>query len=437
MLRSLVWVCLLLAGCSASSTDTPPTTPAGSVEFPAKPSRIVRETAIEPKNFFFTPAPLRVSASPTFRPMNLPLFHAAASVWGSTGRDHGGKIYVGVSTEGDGYLSAHLIEFDPETREGIDRGGAVENLKRLNLAKPRENQNKIHTKIWQGTDGYLYFASMDETGENEDGSKLPTFGSHLWRVKPGSSDWEHLADIREAVIAAAAGGRYLYFLGYFGHVVYQWDIEKGKITNRVRVGSVGGHTTRNIIADSRGHVFVPRVIPGEPAKVVLVEHDEGLQEIATFPLVGYSTSPDSGSHGIVGVAPLKDDGFAFVTDRGRLYRLTPRSTGTAVVDLGNLHPEGECYPASLFSFDGEGMVVAVGHKYTNQEPSYEWISFDLRTRQARSEKLPIPTGTTNAKGLLVYGSTTRDDQGRLYFGGRYVRPDGDGTCVPMVWQVTP
>ncbi|QEL17091.1 hypothetical protein [Limnoglobus roseus] len=426
---------LLLAGCAGSSSS-PPAAPAPSAPDEPGPRRNVpRPTPPpEPKNVVFTRTPLDPGRIPTVRAIELPKFHAAASVWGSTGRDHRGHIYYGVSTDGNDVLSAHLIEFDPATNLTTDRGGVVENLKRLGLAKPRENQNKIHSKIWQAADGFLYFASLDEGDENDDGTKLPTFGSHLWRVKPEGGEWEHLADVREAVIASALGGRYVYFLGYFGHVLYQWDTERGTLSNTVRVGSVGGHTTRNILADGRDHAFVPRVTAG---KVELIEYDEKLQEQAAFPLTGYSTSPDSGSHGIVGVTQLKDEGFAFVTDKGRLYRLTPRATGSAVVDLGNVHPDGECYCPTLFSYDGESNLVGIGHRPSRGEPTYEWLAFDLRTRRATAAKLAVPVSANAWKGLLIYGSQTRDDEGRFYVGGRFISQGETDRSVPAAWQVMP
>lgn len=435
MPRAVVLISLLFAGCSGSSSAPVFVTPPRDPSFNRRPiARPTPPTApVEAKNVVFTPAPIP-DRVPTVRSIDLPTFHAAAAVWGSAGRDHRGHVYFGVSADGDDYLSAHLIEYDPATNRSTDRGGVVENLKRLGLAKPNENQNKIHAKIWQAADLYLYFASLDEGGENEDGSKPPTFGSHIWRVKPDGSEWEHLAEVREALIASAVGGRYVYFLGYFGHVLHQWDTQAGKLTNSVRVGSVGGHTTRNFFADARGHVFVPRVTA---AKVELIEYDDQLQELAAFPLAGYGTAPDSSSHGIVGVVQLADDGFVFITDKGRLYRVTPRATGTAVVDLGHLHPDGECYCPTLFSYDGVFNLVGIGHRPTPGEPRYEWLEFDLRARKATAVKLDVPVPAERWKSLLIYGSLTRDDAGHYYVGGRYVTTGDRDRSVPAAWRIVP
>lgn len=430
-------VLLSLVGCAPTVVPAPTV---AEVEIPKPVSRAKappKEPPPTAKNFVFSDAPNDPARVPTVRAVEWPLFHAAASVWGSTGRDHRGRIYFGVSCDGAENLSAHLFEFDPETGQSIDIGGVIENLTRLNLAKPGIEQNKIHTKILQAADGCIYFASLDEGGENEDGSKLPTHGSHLWRRKPvADAEWEHIDEVREAVIASAVGGRFVYFLGYFGHVLYQVDTATGKVANSVRVGSVGGHTTRNFIADSRGHVFIPRPkVEGTKTIVSLIEYDAQLQEIAAFPIAHYGTSPDASSHGIVGVTPLKNDSYAFVTDRGRLYRIDPRDTGTAFADLGWFHPDGESYTPSLFTYDGETTLCGIGKR--GADAGYEWLSFDLRTKLATAKTIVIPIPVANTKGLLIYGSTTRDDEGRFYVGGRYIIPGNPDLSTPAIWQLTP
>lgn len=427
---------LLLAGCAPVVVPTPTVAEVEVTKPASRPKVVPKEKPPTAKNFVFSDAPNDPARVPMVRAVEWPLFHAA-SVWGSTGRDHRGRIYFGVSCDGAENLSAHLFEFDPETGQSIDIGGVVENLKRLNLAKPGVEQNKIHTKILQAADGYIYFASLDEGGENEDGSKLPTHGSHLWRRKPvAAAAWEHIGEVREAVIASAVGGRFVYFLGYFGHVLYQVDTATGKVANSVRVGSVGGHTTRNFIADSRGHIFVPRPkVEGTTTIVSLIEYDAQLQEIAAFPLAHYGTSPDASSHGIVGITPLKNDSYAFVTDRGRLYRIDPRDTGTAFADLGWFHPDGESDTPSLFTYDGETTLCGIGKR--NVDAEYEWLTFDLRTKRATAKPIVVPVPVATFKSLLIYGSTTRDDEGRFYIGGRYIIPGNPDLSTPAVWQLTP
>lgn len=407
MRRLFAPLLLILSACNG------PTPPSASVSAPPPEST---------KLVFTAPVSLR---APTFASIPLPAVPGESAVWGGTGRDPRGHIYFGICCDGVPDPSAHLAEYDPATGVTVDRGGVVENLRRLGLAA--ERQQKIHSKIVPMSDGYLYFASMDEHGEHADGSRLPTAGSHLWRVKPDGGDkWEHLGAVPEAVIAAAAGGRFVYFLAYFGHVLIQYDPTSGGL-RRVTVGSHGGHTSRNFVADPRGHVFVPRVSATE---ALLVEYDSELIEVGRTLLADYSTTPDASAHGIVGVAELADGGRAFVTDRGHAYRLAD----SVVTDLGLMHPAGTAYLPCLFSPDGTTQLVSLGYR-SSAERRYEWVVFDLATKKGQTVAVTPPVPGEGWSDLLVYGSVTRDDAGRFYVAGRYVASSKRN--VPAAWALTP
>ena len=100
----------------------------------------------------------------------LPYFEGAHAIWGATGQDSRGHIWFGVTTGGLTPNSAHLIEYVPETGRFTDRGDVVGELRRAGRLRAGEAQAKIHSKIVQGPDNFVYFASMDEEGENADGS---------------------------------------------------------------------------------------------------------------------------------------------------------------------------------------------------------------------------------------------------------------------------
>ena len=65
---------------------------------------------------------------------------------------------------------------DPASGECQLLGDVISSLKRLSIYRPGENQMKIHSKVAQADDGWLYFASTDEQGEKEDGSQYPDLG---------------------------------------------------------------------------------------------------------------------------------------------------------------------------------------------------------------------------------------------------------------------
>ena len=380
----------------------------------------------------FTPPAGDTFRKPKVRVLQAPDFTGAMAIWGSTGRDRRGNIWFGVSACCSGG-SARLYQFDPDGDTWRDHGSVTDQLKALGRHRPGEGQVKIHSRIVAAGDGLLYFASSDEEGEKEDGSAQPRWGGHLWRIDPASGKWQHLLAAPEALIAVAGVGRYVYALGYWDHVLYQYDTLIGT-TKRKLIGSVGGHISRNLVADARGHVFVPRVrrAANGALSAALVELDSELREIAATPLDAYLGKgvPD-GNHGITGLAYIRDGRILFLTSRGSLYSIDPpnlKSPGQAlkVRGLGWIHPKGEAYAASLFSLGDSTSIAAIA---TSQR-GYEWVVMDLRTGISSA----FPLDTQGLKDVLLYGSISRDNRGRVYAVGWQAIPRGKG---PLLLQIEP
>ena len=358
-------------------------------------------------------------ASPRVVEIPLPSSFPAEAIWGSTGRDASGHIWVGVSTRGYG-PSAHLLEYAPDTGKIRDRGDVVSELKRAGIWRDGEEQSKIHTKIFQAEDGYLYFASFDEEGESVSRGIKPKWGGHLWRLKPNSDHWEHLHAMPEGMVALAGYGNWVYALGYWDNVLYQYDTKKGTWRS-LTVGSVRGHVSRNIVVDLHGHVYVPRAREWRPAEAAghptelfsaeLVEFDTNLKEAGATRLDNY-IDPSAGrdSHGIIGLTTLANGSIVVSTHRGYLYRITPANSGASKIEgLGWVHPGGPSYAASLFAVDGARYLAAVA---TVGSAAPQWLIYDLRTQQGRAGPLPI-----KIQDPLLYGTSTRDNNGRFYVVG--------------------
>jgi hypothetical protein len=370
----------------------------------------------------------------SLRLIELPAIPGLAAVWGATGRDARGHIWFGASAAEGARRSAHLFEYDPARDVVRDRGNVVAELRRLGMLRPGEGQAKIHSRIVQGEDGHLYFTSMDEEGERTDGSRLPTWGGHLWRLRLPDCRWEHLRATPEALIAVAGGGRWIYALGYFNHMLYQYDCRTGTSRN-LAVGSVGGHISRNFLCDRRGHVFVPRLresSAGSRILTTLVQLDSELREQGDMPLGHYTPSRDDDGHGITGWQPLADQSFVFVTDQGYLYRL-PAGGILDLDELGWFHPRGRTYVASVFTSDGRRHVMGLAVNDPAAEPRYEWLVYDLVTRTSTAIPLSLPLIDGQAPRASLYGSITRDDEGRCYLGGYY---EARGGTRPLFLQVS-
>jgi hypothetical protein len=367
--------------------------------------------------------------SPTVRVLNPPDYWGSYAIWGSTGADRRGHLWFGMTSNDPKSGSAHLYEYDPTADAFTDRGNVVAELTRLGLRRPGETQMKIHSRIVEAPDGYQYFASMDETGEADDGSKLPTWGGHLWRRSPAGT-WEHLAATREALIAVAVGGPYVYAEGYFNQVLYQFDTRTKKIRS-VTVGAVGGHVSRNFFADDRGHAFVSRSTRtgDRPPEAFLVEYDGALQEIAAQPLPDYFDHGPDDSHGIVAIHPDGQGGWFFATSQGRLFHEEPAATGPSrLTNLGWYSPSGPRYVASMF-FDAQARILyGVGMPSGNGTDHFEWIAHPL-DRAGAISVFPYGAEPVFPHGAVLYGSIARDGGGRFYVVGSMA-------YKPVILQVT-
>jgi hypothetical protein len=379
----------------------------------------------------FLPAPKHPLKSPQVRELRLPSFDDATSVWGATGRDTRGHIWVGVSAMSAG-KSAHLLEYVPDADAWHDRGSVIDKLKEVSLYTEGQGQIKIHSRIVTAGDGWLYFASTDEEGEKADIDAPPRWGGHLWRIHPERHTWQHLFAVREGLVAVAGAGRWIYALGYFGHILYQYDTANGR-AKRVAVGSAGGHVSRNVLADLRGHAYVPRLGADASGKVstVLVEYDPSLKEIGTTPLEFYlGREPPEANHGIIALAYLPDGRMLFATHLGYLYMVEPKENErAAVTPVGWFHPEGQAYTPSIFSLGTGNLIAGVGRRRVE----FEWIVSDL----SAGLSLSFPLDTKGLRKVLLYGSIARDNAGRVYVGGWAENEASPGRQRPLVLQIDP
>jgi hypothetical protein len=77
--------------------------------------------------------------------------------------------------------------------------------------------------------------------------------------------------------------------------------------------------------------------------------------------------------------------------------------------LGWFHPRGQAYVSSPFTFDGSRHLLGAA-----EGKPIEWLVFDLDRRSSTAVAMPQ---TAEHQGLLLYGSTTRDDRGAFYLVG--------------------
>lgn len=452
--RLLLFCFLAIASCreagpsidGGATRHTAEEGPSDSQEPLIAPPRV--RTTAERLGTHFTDSSERFQALPEFTAIELPDPPLKNSIWGATGRDDSGAVYFGISCDGPGIPSAVLCRLTPGSQQAVSLGDAVANLNRLGLSPADDaSQMKIHAKPVQAQDGKLYFASMDEKGERDDGSQLPIHGSHLWRVSPSADPiatdepppWEHVFAAPEGLIALGGTGRYIYAMGYYQHVVYQFDV----LTNEVRrteVGSVGGHVSRNFLVDLNEHAYVPRVQENDAGELVswLVELDEQLREVVAHPLDDYGPSRNFDSHGIVGFAAMRQGDYYFVTADGALYHLIPQLDAPSRCERrGWIHPREGSYTAFLCSPDGVDHLCGITRQ--GNQP-YQWLVYDLNTNSAQTIDLsPQAAELIGRPRSLVYGSNTQDDQGDAFAAGWFLEQTSGGFrpwAVRVHWPET-
>ncbi len=386
------------------------------------------QTLAERSGSVFLPPPQSLVAPPLVERVVLDGVSDVRPLSGSTGRDLEGRIWFGV-THGPAPETARLVQYDHRARSWYTSASVDDQLRRLNLTREGERQRHIVSKVVSADDGWLYFASMDREGEKADGSALPRWGGHLWRMRAGTEDWEHLVAVPEALIAVGGAGRYVYALGYWGHVLYQYDTHATTV-RRLAVGSVGGHVSRNLLTDIHGHAYVPRVAagPGGRLQASLIEIDTQMREVGSTPLDFYLDAGDPNENrGITAMSTLPDGRLVFTTARGHLYQVEPRQDAPGkVTALGWLHPSGEAQAGSLFAFGGDNLVAGA----TVRGDRHEWVVFELLTRTSIARPLDVKGG----KSVALYGSQSRDDDGGCYLVGW--SGETGGKTEPLVLRVS-
>lgn len=368
---------------------------------------------------------------PTINSLSFPDGGKGAVSWGATGKDDNGNIYIGVSTYPQSNNTAFLYQLNPNTDTFVEQGDVISQLKKSNIYSEGESQNKIHSKIYQADDGYLYFTSFDEEGESASRGILPTYGSHLWRKKPEDLDWEHLLATKEALIALNTDGRYVYALGYWNHILYQYDTLSRRF-NRITVGSINGHISRNFLVSSNGRVFVPKVETSSNgvANTSLMEYDDQLNLVATHKLEFYLDKARFSQHGIISYINMANGDIYFITGEGALYRIYRSAGNTHVVDFVSFINESDqpgSYFSSMFSTDGEDFLVGLGK--LPKASTYSWFIHQI------SSKTTVMYDVKDFNNrFLLYGSVTRDDLGNLYVVG--VDTNDRNKHVPQLLQLS-
>jgi hypothetical protein len=162
---------------------------------------------------------------------------------------------------------------------------------------------------------------MNKVKMAKKGSYLST--AHIWRKKPDALNWEYIRATKEAIIAVITDGRFVYALGYWGHVLYQYDTQ-AQVTNQIREGAINGHISRNFLVSQNVHVFVPKVETSANNTLIvnLNKYDSAPDLVASTPLEHNLYDNKRSKHGILSYSKIKNGDIYFVTAVGALYKIS-------------------------------------------------------------------------------------------------------------------
>ncbi|MDT0593572.1 hypothetical protein [Glaciecola petra] len=352
--------------------------------------------------------------APNFEYLDLALTSDGAAIWGAMGIDDKGRFYFGVSTYSSYHDTAFLYQYNPKTKTLQAQSDVISQLKHNQVYRDGMSQNKLHSKFYQANDGYIYFTSFDETGESVSKGITPIHGGHFWRKKPNSENWEHLLATKEALIALNTDGRFIYALGYWGHVLYQYDT-LSKRFNRTNVGAFPGHISRNILVNSDGSIFVPQVQknPDNSINSYLVEYDSELNITDRHEMDHYMYAGKHSDHGITSFTQMKNGEIYFATGTGALYhiqKIANNKHDLVFVDFMSDTAEQGNYISNLFSIDGYGFLVGLWQKHNTRV--HRWfiheVTSGITVSYSVSDKIGEP---------ILYGSHTKDNNGHMYMVG--------------------
>ena len=294
----------------------------------------------------------------------------------------------------------HAGSIRPSVRESTRprivsfHGDVVGQLSAAGILRKGEHQARSTRESFKGPTTTCIFrrwtkkASTKTARSYHDGAPFVANESRHIQVGASSRD-------PEALIAVAVGDRYVYALGYFGHVLFQFDTMTRDV-KRIPVGSLGGHVSRNFIADYRGHAFVPGCAPtrrltANGARVdrrARAESGRAERNAARTGALfrGVATEPtESPASRKWRTAPVLQHSRRLPLSRSRL--LVPRPSITArrrfLASAGSIRAVR--YVASLFSPDGADTVLALSHNILSTAATgrYQWLTLDLKNGVSR------------------------------------------------------
>ncbi|WP_395344648.1 hypothetical protein PN836_007755 [Ningiella sp. W23] len=356
--------------------------------------------------------PVSYFKPPLLKQLPLVIDETGEMIWGAATADVDGNLFFAVSSYQQDNNSASLLKYIPDSALTIPRSDVITQLASEGNLDDDIIQDRIQGNMAMAEDGYLYFVSMDYKTETREKQSL--YGGRLWRKLPQSTNWDLVLNSDASLATVHTHGQFVYTLGHWGHVLYQYNTQTQRSTN-IPVGSVPGHYSRDFLVDASGSIFVPRIEKLQDGEInaVLVEIDESLGVADFHPLNHYWNGDGFGNHGIVSQTLMENGELYFVTSGGYLYKITQNEVGRNVVhELGLFDTQQtNMYISALYSPDNNSLLVGLGRSKEHDE--YRWFIRELNTQTTVS----YPIVEMPKQSLLLYGAGKNEQGLPLIVGG--------------------
>ncbi len=349
--------------------------------------------------------------------VDYPDFPDAHSTWGSIGYStvHK-KVFIGVTNHRN---REGIYEYD--VRSGQMRlQGFIDLLANL---RDFQWQGKIHTKIVEGPDGAVYFATDGGESREEYLMNHPHGygGGFLFRWDPATNRLTNLGmalqydSIKDVEVDHVGGLIYAVSYPQVRFLVY--DVKKNLLRDFGRMGS--DHVPRVMFRDwwSNGYYVDWR------QRLVKYERESGQLAFAKESLPAFPGTP--GNRIVTGVTAYAVDqpnGVIYLITYGsKMIAFHPKKTGIGEwEDLGGIYddpaqqPYGYYCPNLALAPNGKLYYFLGGHgMYAGGAPNVALMEFDPK-RKTKRVVVRYPLASISE----ATGSDVKDENGNLYFAGR-------------------
>jgi hypothetical protein len=344
-------------------------------------------------------------------------FPEGQSTWDDIGYSRKyNKVVVGVTNHKD---KVALFDYDVATGK-MTNNGLIADLAHL---RPFQWQAKIHSKITEGADGYMYFAT--DGGESREeylmDHPMGYAGGYIMKWHPKTKNLVNFGvgmqyeSIKDIDIDPQTGKIYAVTYPQVHFLVY--DPLKNSMTDHGRLGS--SHVPRVMFTDWWGNCYYV----DWRQRLVKFQRDADSLVFAANSLPAFEGTP--GGKIVTGItAYAKDEKnkvIYMITYGAKIVAFYPEKNGIGkVVDLGGVADSGRdvpdwgpYVPNLNIGNNGKLYYIVGGHGNFLIENKTVLMEFDPGTRkhvivyQYPVEELSEATG-----------SDTKDQEGNLYFAGR-------------------